>query len=173
MADPLGGHGCWGPRPRTRPRRLLLAALLHRGRHALGTGARDRARRSRGTSGRAVGGLPRFRGKSVRPRARDRRLTEPPAPESVGCIGVLTSDADDAPVTRSLPAVPAMMLAAHRDGHVVVTQPAHAWLSGQLARAWGNERFGRFEPWEDVCLAAEQHDVGMTAWDLSLIHISE
>jgi len=25
---------------------------------------------------------------------------------------------------------------------VVVTQPAHAWLSGQLARAWGNERFG-------------------------------
>jgi hypothetical protein len=60
-----------------------------------------------------------------------------------------------------------MMLAAHRDGHVVVTQPAHAWLSGQLARAWGNERFGRFEPWEDVCLAAEQHDVGMTAWDQS------
>jgi hypothetical protein len=60
-----------------------------------------------------------------------------------------------------------MMLAAHRDGHVVVTQPAHAWLSGQLARAWGNECFGRFEPWEDVCLAAEQHDVGMTAWDQS------
>jgi hypothetical protein len=60
-----------------------------------------------------------------------------------------------------------MMLAAHRDGHVVVTQPAHAWLAGQLARAWGNGRFGRFEPWEEVCLAAEQHDVGMTAWDQS------
>ena len=23
----------------------------------------------------------------------------------------------------------------------------------------------RFEPWEEVCLAAEQHDVGMAAWD--------
>jgi hypothetical protein len=60
-----------------------------------------------------------------------------------------------------------MMLAEHRDGRVVVTQPAHAWLSGQLARAWGNERVGRFEPWEEVCLAAEQHDVGMTVWDRS------
>jgi hypothetical protein len=60
-----------------------------------------------------------------------------------------------------------MMLAAHRDGRVVVTQPAHAWLSGQLARAWGNDRFGRFEPREEVCLAAEQHDVGMTEWDRS------
>ena len=60
-----------------------------------------------------------------------------------------------------------MMLAAHRDGHVVVTQPAHAWLAGQIARAWGNERFGGFEPREEVCLAAEQHDVGMTGWDQS------
>lgn len=56
----------------------------------------------------------------------------------------------------------------HRDdaeGVIVIGQPAHAWVSGQLARAWGNERFGRFEPWEEVCLAAEQHDVGMAAWD--------
>ena len=58
-----------------------------------------------------------------------------------------------------------MMLAEHRDGPVLVTQPAHAWLAGQLARAWGNDRLGRFEPWEEVCLAAEQHDVGMTAWE--------
>jgi hypothetical protein len=60
-----------------------------------------------------------------------------------------------------------MMVAEHPDGHLVVTQPAHAWLSGQLARAWGNERFGRVEPREEVCLAAEQHDVGMTAHDSS------
>jgi hypothetical protein len=60
-----------------------------------------------------------------------------------------------------------MMLAAHPQGHIVVTQPTHAWLAGQFARAWGNERFGQFEPWEEVCLAAEQHDVGMTAWDRS------
>ena len=28
------------------------------------------------------------------------------------------------------------MLATHPDGHVAVAQPAHAWLSGQLALAW-------------------------------------
>jgi len=56
-----------------------------------------------------------------------------------------------------------------QDGEALITigQPAHAWVSGQLARAWGNERFGRLEPWEEVCLAAEQHDVGMAGWDLS------
>jgi hypothetical protein len=54
-----------------------------------------------------------------------------------------------------------------RDGEDVLAigQPAHAWLSGQLARAWGNETFGAVEPWEEVCLGAEQHDVGMTAWE--------
>jgi hypothetical protein len=51
------------------------------------------------------------------------------------------------------------------DGPILIGQPAHAWVSGQIARAWGNERFGGFEPWEEVCLAAEQHDVGMAAWD--------
>ena len=54
-----------------------------------------------------------------------------------------------------------------RDGGAVVAigQPSHAWLSGQLARAWGNERFGALVPREEVCLAAEQHDIGMAAWD--------
>jgi len=55
-----------------------------------------------------------------------------------------------------------------RDGDEVVAigQPAHAWVSGQLARAWGNERFGAVDPYEEVCLAAEQHDVGMAAWEI-------
>jgi hypothetical protein len=48
---------------------------------------------------------------------------------------------------------------------IAITQPAHAWVSGQLARAWGNAAFGVVEPWEEVCLGAEQHDVGMTAWE--------
>lgn len=52
-------------------------------------------------------------------------------------------------------------------GLVVVTQPAHAWLSGQLARAWGNERFGSFEPHEEVCLASEQHDCGWHEWEMA------
>jgi hypothetical protein len=51
-------------------------------------------------------------------------------------------------------------------GAVVIGQPSHAWISGQLARVWGNERFGAVEPFEEVCLAAEQHDIGMAMWDL-------
>jgi Protein of unknown function (DUF3891) len=48
---------------------------------------------------------------------------------------------------------------------IAITQPTHAWLSGQLARAWGNEHFGAVVPWEEVCLGAEQHDVGHTTWE--------
>jgi Protein of unknown function (DUF3891) len=58
-----------------------------------------------------------------------------------------------------------MLLRRDADDVIAIGQPAHAWLSGQLARGWGNERFGAVEPWEEVCLAAEQHDLGMAAWD--------
>ena len=58
-----------------------------------------------------------------------------------------------------------MLLRRDGDDVIAIGQPAHAWLSGQLARAWGNERFGAVEPWEEVCLAAEQHDAGMAAWE--------
>src|SRR5689334_14351618 len=51
------------------------------------------------------------------------------------------------------------------DGPVVIPQPAHAWVAGQLARAWGNARFPRPEPREAVCLAAERHDDGWLAWE--------
>ena len=50
-------------------------------------------------------------------------------------------------------------------GLLAIGQQSHAWLSGQLARAWGNEQFGRVEPREEVCLAADQHDVGWGSWD--------
>ena len=50
-------------------------------------------------------------------------------------------------------------------GDVYVGQASHAWLAGQMARAWGNSRFARPEPFEDVCLAVEQHDIGMAEWD--------
>ena len=59
------------------------------------------------------------------------------------------------------------MLVRHDSrGVLVIGQPSHAWISGQLARVWGSERFGAVEPYEEVCLAAEQHDVGMAMWDL-------
>jgi hypothetical protein len=52
------------------------------------------------------------------------------------------------------------------DGALVIGQLSHAWLSGQLARAWGNERFPAPEPREEVVLGAEQHDVGWALFDL-------
>ena len=60
-----------------------------------------------------------------------------------------------------------MLVRPEAGGTVAIGQASHAWLSGQLARAWGNERFDRPAPWEEVCLAAEQHDVGMAEWDLA------
>ncbi len=58
-----------------------------------------------------------------------------------------------------------MLLRRDGDAVIAIGQPAHAWLSGQLARAWGNARFGAVEPWEEVCLGAEQHDIGMAGWE--------
>jgi uncharacterized protein DUF3891 len=54
-----------------------------------------------------------------------------------------------------------------RPDGIVVSQPAHAWVSGQLARAWGAEGFFVPERFEDFCLAAEQHDVGWADADLA------
>jgi hypothetical protein len=59
-----------------------------------------------------------------------------------------------------------MVLYETDDGVVCIGQASHAWVSGQLARRWGNERFARPEPFDEVCLGAEQHDVGMAEWDL-------
>ena len=59
-----------------------------------------------------------------------------------------------------------MLLRDEGDGVIAIGQASHAWISGQLARAWGNDRFAAPEPREEVCLAAEQHDVGMAEWDL-------
>jgi uncharacterized protein DUF3891 len=52
------------------------------------------------------------------------------------------------------------------DGALVIGQLSHSWLSGQLARAWGNERFAAPEPREEIALGAEQHDVGWALVDL-------
>ncbi|MGH3022632.1 MAG: DUF3891 family protein, partial [Gaiellaceae bacterium] len=56
-----------------------------------------------------------------------------------------------------------MLHRATPEGTVVLGQPAHAWVAGRLAHAWAEP----FEPREEVCLAADQHDVGWTAWELA------
>lgn len=63
-----------------------------------------------------------------------------------------------------------MLLRHDERGHLAIGQPSHAWISGQLARAWGNDQFPAPEPYEEVCLAAEQHDIGMAGWDLHPTH---
>lgn len=45
---------------------------------------------------------------------------------------------------------------------VCIPQTSHAWISGQLARAWRDVG----DPREDVILAALQHDIGWAEWDL-------
>ena len=60
-----------------------------------------------------------------------------------------------------------MLIRPEGEGIVAIGQASHAWLSGQLARAWGGARVAAPEPREEVCLAAEQHDVGMAEWDLA------
>src|SRR6516225_4016970 len=51
------------------------------------------------------------------------------------------------------------------DRTITISQTSHSWVSGQLARAWGNDRFARFEPYEQICYAAEQHDIGFLDWE--------
>jgi hypothetical protein len=51
------------------------------------------------------------------------------------------------------------------DGALVVGQLSHSWLSGQLARSWGNDRFCAAEPYEGIVLGAQQHDIGWALFD--------
>jgi hypothetical protein len=44
---------------------------------------------------------------------------------------------------------------------LAISQPAHAWISGQLLRAW-DESFA-----EPLLLAAEQHDIGWMDWEIA------
>jgi Protein of unknown function (DUF3891) len=60
-----------------------------------------------------------------------------------------------------------MLLRKENPGVIAIPQLGHAWISGQLARAWGNEKFAAPAPREVVCLAAEQHDIGWLDYDLA------
>lgn len=51
------------------------------------------------------------------------------------------------------------------EGIVAISQPAHAWVADQIARNWGNEKFGEFQPAADVYIAAALHDIGYLDWE--------
>jgi hypothetical protein len=52
-----------------------------------------------------------------------------------------------------------MLLRPDGDAVICIGQPAHAFISGQLATRWEPK------PSEEVILAATQHDAGMADWD--------
>ena len=57
-----------------------------------------------------------------------------------------------------------MMTQTAPDGepHFVITMAEHTEMCGQLARAFGNDRFERLDPFEELVHVVENHDRG---WD--------
>jgi hypothetical protein len=53
-----------------------------------------------------------------------------------------------------------MLFRSDDQGVIAISQPAHAWISGQLLRAW-NEALP-----EPLLLAAEQHDIAWLDWEV-------
>ncbi len=52
-----------------------------------------------------------------------------------------------------------MLFRSQPSGVLAISQPTHAWISGQILRAW-QENLG-----ETLLLAAEQHDIGWLDWE--------
>ena len=52
-----------------------------------------------------------------------------------------------------------MLFRSQTSGVLAISQPTHAWISGQILRAW-DEILG-----EPLLLAAEQHDIGWLDWE--------
>ena len=60
-----------------------------------------------------------------------------------------------------------MMTQTAPDGepHFVNTMLAHTHMCGQMARAFGNDRFARPDPFDEVVYVVENHDRGWDAYD--------
>lgn len=54
-----------------------------------------------------------------------------------------------------------------KEGWILITQYDHAVLAGNIMERWGNERFSRPEPFEEVLFAVSEHDCGWKEWDSS------
>jgi hypothetical protein len=52
-----------------------------------------------------------------------------------------------------------MLFRSQPSGVLAISQPTHAWISGQILRAWDDNLR------EPLLLAAEQHDVGWLDWE--------
>jgi len=50
-------------------------------------------------------------------------------------------------------------------GLLLISQPSHAWISGQLASSWGNPEVGLDRAGPELLIAAEQHDIAWLDWE--------
>lgn len=50
-------------------------------------------------------------------------------------------------------------------GLLLISQPSHAWISGQLASSWGNPENGFDSAGAELRIAAEQHDIAWLDWE--------
>lgn len=67
-----------------------------------------------------------------------------------------------------------MLVSRRNDELVLVTQPDHAEMAGEMAAHWGNDRFAPLEPRESVRAAVTLHDDGWSEADATpLIHHGE
>ena len=58
-----------------------------------------------------------------------------------------------------------MLLRHASDGAIAITQPRHAWLAGELARAWGGAGFFVPQPRDALISATALHDIGWLEWE--------
>jgi hypothetical protein len=54
---------------------------------------------------------------------------------------------------------------AFGEPHFVITMAEHTEMCGQLARAFGNDRFERLDPFEEAVYVVENHDRGWDGYD--------
>ncbi|MEQ9619342.1 MAG: DUF3891 family protein [Deltaproteobacteria bacterium] len=60
-----------------------------------------------------------------------------------------------------------MIRREYNNGWILITQYDHAVLAGSIMSNWGNERFSRPEPLDEVLFAVREHDCGWKSWDSS------
>ncbi|MCR0980552.1 DUF3891 family protein [Roseomonas populi] len=61
-----------------------------------------------------------------------------------------------------------MILRSPEDGvRLLIPQPSHALLAGQMMAAWGAPGFARPDPAPEVILAASQHDIAWLPWEVA------
>lgn len=50
-------------------------------------------------------------------------------------------------------------------GWILITQREHSILSGDIMKHWGNSKFARPQPYEEVMFAVAEHDCGWKLWE--------